>query len=693
MGAPWSGFFTARPDFKALTRAASSAFRGATQLHAMARDPHAWLQQFAELVPLWQSMGLAAAHDALPGDSFGVVSQDFTSRLQKGIVRAGAVAAPAASQLLGCEVANPAPPLTLCVNATGTPIGGQIELCAPLAALSTAGASVDVTVYNPQGWAREGEVVELLVPTPVGGGLSVLDAADGSETNAAVPCQLSPPPANLKAAVNVVLLTFMPELLPLGLHAFRLTSTSSAGAAGGACHAAVSTPMGASGAELGGEQAPLQMSFGGKGGALTSMRSAHSGAVAVSSTMLTYHSMMNSENAWDFSTDGADGASAHPFAGEGSKRSTVLRGPLFDEVTTVVDAKEGATLRYRLYAGAASAHVFISSGPFDLSDGRSKDCILRFETNISSDRTLLVDSNAMEFMVRKRSQRPYMTGDWNVTSSMGRKEPVSSNYYPMAMASSVPTVGGAGPALSIIASSPQGVASLAPGQLEVMVNRAVLMGNRAGKGNDPKSCDNSTDNHLATMHHVLTLSRSRDAVGSDVGATVRPIAAALANPPMIFAAKAKSKSARCRPKAMMAIPLPPQLELLTLQMLPPNLNVSLIDDLNASHPSPPPQAAVVLLRVRHLFALGDGGADSALGKPVKLDLSTLLQPTWAITKAVECTVDGVVTLADRAKTRLKWKQQGSDSTLKTPKPADRDYEALMVTIAPMEIRTFRVTVQ
>ena len=110
MGAPWSGFFTSRPGFKALVRSSSSWWRAAQQLHAIQHDSKDWLTQFGQLLPLWKAMGLAVAHDALPGDGqiamlsrfvavrlanpksitisgFGIVSDDFVHRLLDGIDR------------------------------------------------------------------------------------------------------------------------------------------------------------------------------------------------------------------------------------------------------------------------------------------------------------------------------------------------------------------------------------------------------------------------------------------------------------------------------------------------------------------------------------------------------------------------------------------------------------------------------
>ena len=62
---------------------------------------------------------------------------------------------------------------------------------------------------------------------------------------------------------------------------------------------------------------------------------------------------------------------------------------------------------------------------------------------------------------------------------------------------------------------------MADGQMELMINRAVLDPSATSGPN----CDNSTDNHLVTMHHVLMLHDSGDDRGAILAAAIRPVAA------------------------------------------------------------------------------------------------------------------------------------------------------------------------
>ena len=107
----------------------------------------------------------------------------------------------------------------------------------------------------------------------------------------------------------------------------------------------------------------------------------------------------------------------------------------------------------------------------------------------------------------------------------------------------------------------------------------------------------------------------------------------------------------------------------------------------------------MLLRLRHLFAAGDGGQSSTLGKPVKIDLGNLFAPHWKITSAVETTLSGSMTLQQREASRLHWKQQQVSNASVSRSAASeaqvrlrRSDDVGIVTIAPMEVRTWKIII-
>jgi hypothetical protein len=360
---------------------------------------------------------------------------------------------------------------------------------------------------------------------------------------------------------------------------------------------------------------------------------------------------------------------------------------------------------------------------------RSQDAILRFVTDIQSGGEFFYDSNGLEFVRSVRDQRPWQVGNWTDYYDPHR-ETVASNYVPVNLATilstksngSHPTNGGAlshnrsaastaasAPVLAVLPTGFQGAASLFDGSLELMVNRAVVKGTSA----DPESCENSTGNHLITQHNVIILGTGGVA---GISAALRPVAAAIANPLLIFTSQGMDSIMDSRavklatvtsrddvpapvpsPVPVLATALPPQLELLTLLMLPPRMNVSFGNGSSTGGAQPPVDSSVLLLRIRHIYARGDGGEQSGLGAPVTLDLGTAFAPRFTIVNATEMTLDGMQTLAESRARQANWTQAKTSAHVvvdATGNAAEQTEEAgLKVTIAPMEVRTWVIGVE
>ena len=698
MQAPWSGFYMSRPDFKSLTRSASALYHAASTLHALTQ-PHTTgvADQQSRRPPgleaLGHANGLAVAHDALPGDSFGAVDLDFRMRLQRGMVAAADVA----SSALGCT----SPP-SLCANFTHEP-------CPPLLTALNAGTAGELTIFNPQPWTRV-ELLELLVPaTAAAAGLVVTIGAHE------LVCQLTLPDAlsgerSSRAGIPTARLSFQASLRPLGLHRVRIAPTPSSGSG---CVRSTVKPLPPSGAVL--DNGFLSLAFDSSG---TLHRLGRSGAhardgaaltVAATAHVLAYSSRDKSENAWDFSTDGAPFSAARPFGRTADAPSassapsaptttaplaTVLTGPVLSEVSVSLDPAQGVTMVTRLVGGGSSrveaehfARLDVASGPFSLAAGKSVDAVLRLETNISSGGRWLTDSNGLDFLERMVDSRPWFPERWIDTT-----EPVASNFYPFTLAAILPTAAGGsvrphasgsrqdqenGPGLAVLTAASQGAASGANGSIEVMLNRAVLDGNAAS----PTSCANSTGNHLVTLSHRLVLARS-----SEVRRAARRAASTFSAPPVVFTGGMEDG---CVPDLALDQALPPQIKLVTLEALP---TTGAEGEAQGAHKG----STSALLRLMNLDDSGDA---------VRVELGRLLLPRYIITAATELTVDGMIPLSEAKTQRLSWlskeanthpSAEGTHTTQRfarvtsswLPRAAE-----LTVDIAPLQLRTMRVSLR
>jgi hypothetical protein len=110
-------------------------------------------------------------------------------------------------------------------------------------------------------------------------------------------------------------------------------------------------------------------------------------------------------------------------------------------------------------------------GPVPVGDKIGKEVINQFITDLDTQGLIYTDSNGREFLERKRNQRP----SWDVEIS----ETISANYYPITVAAYVKDQH-RGIHMTVLTDRAQGVASIADGEIEVMVHRRLLADDNRG---------------------------------------------------------------------------------------------------------------------------------------------------------------------------------------------------------------------
>ena len=182
---------------------------------------------------------------------------------------------------------------------------------------------------------------------------------------------------------------------------------------------------------------------------------------------------------------------------------------------------------------------------------------------------------------------------------------------------------------------------MADGAIELTLNRDVM----------DKTGSRFTGNRRVTQHTILVVRGSLSQATTDV----RAISAAMSNPPLAFAGPAGAGTGAFEP---LSEPFPPELALVSLQLLPSGLNVSGIFDALAKQDSaaagpahayphagtdsdaatpPAVSTGVLLARVRHIFQ--SNLDDAALAAAASVDLAKALAPRWSVASVVELTVD------------------------------------------------------
>jgi hypothetical protein len=124
--------------------------------------------------------------------------------------------------------------------------------------------------------------------------------------------------------------------------------------------------------------------------------------------------------------------------------------------------------------------------------------------------------------------------------------------------------------------------------------------------------------------------------------------------------------------------LPDNVQLMTLQWVP-----------RSDHGQQP---NTLLVRLSHQFAEGE---DVQLSQPATVDLAQLLAPLRPIAKTlVELNLSGNQQRGDMLKNKVHWDYSDSDSESKeAPTPLIADGFSSVVTLTPMEIRTFTIQVE
>ena len=298
--------------------------------------------------------------------------------------------------------------------------------------------------------------------------------------------------------------------------------------------------------------------------------------------------------------------------------------------------------------------------------GTGKEVVSRLSTGWATGGVVYTDSNGREWQRRVRNARP----DYNLTLT----EPVAMNYYPVNTAARIT---GGGASLTLLTDRTQGGASLADGDVEVMVHRRLNADDLKGVFESLNELGMDGRGLIVRGTHRLQL-RAADAPaarahraalqavllppllrGSLLPAGETPAAWAAALPPGAAAASA------------LTAPLPANLFLLTLHAR---------------------NASSLLLRLAHTF---EEGEDPALSANVSASLAALFAPAFgAVSAAVELTLTSGLPLADVPPVTYSFlptpggQLQTATLPLVPPAPAGG---GLTVGLSAMQIRTFMLT--
>ncbi|GMN29058.1 hypothetical protein TIFTF001_002270 [Ficus carica] len=629
----WTGFFTSRAALKRFVHLLSGYYLAARQLEFLAGKRSKGPNTFG----LGDALGILQHHDAVTGTAKQHTTNDYAKRLTIGASEAEIVV----NSALTCLAKKKS--------------GGQCEV-------QESTFSQVVVAYNSLGWSRT-DVIR--IPShnlhQVNDANLVVKDSSGNTIEAQF-VTIDEVTKNLRQFYTEAYLGkqpkeapkywlhFLVSVPPLGWNTYFILKRDNRAKGRHRLTSEVKSSQNDT-IEVG--PGDFKMSFSSTSGQLKRIYNSKTGVdVPIQQTYLWYGSSTGdadpqSSGAYIFRPIGAP-----PTIVSRSVPIKVIRGELVDEIH-----QEFASWIYqvtRLYKDKEHAEIEFTIGPIPTDDSLGKEVITRLTANMATDKVFYTDSNGRDFLKRIRDYRE----DWPLVVT----QPVAGNYYPLNLG--IYTVDKKSE-LSVLVDRATGGASIADGQVELMLHRGRVPhgrrrmiaddGRGVGEALDETVCIKSTcqgltvrGNYYVSINPVGAGAKWRRTTGQEV---YSPLLLAFTHEKVEnWTASYTTTSSSFEPNYS----LPLNVALITLQEL---------DD------------GSVLLRLAHLYEAGEDPDYSTLAK---VELKKMFSGK---------------TVTNQEKSKMKarsWKVEGDKGKVEpTPvKGSPLNKSTLVVELGPMEIRTF-----
>uniref|UniRef100_A0A8B9LIL1 Alpha-mannosidase n=1 Tax=Astyanax mexicanus TaxID=7994 RepID=A0A8B9LIL1_ASTMX len=296
----------------------------------------------------------------------------------------------------------------------------------------------------------------------------------------------------------------------------------------------------------------------------------------------------------------------------------------------------------------------------------NREAVLRTTTSLSNKKTLYTDNNGYQML--KREHKQYINNT------------VSRNYYPMVRQAFIEDEDSC--RLSLLSERAHGVASLAEGEIEVMLHRRLWNNQEWNRGYNLTLNDSSV---VRPSIWMMLGSSAAVAALSQQGALYlqhRPVVLPIDKPQ-----KPWSEHERWNGPSVQPVVLPPNLHMQYLGIpgwdYGPNHTQHLQNINSGVKTNPEADFDRVLLRIAHLYEKGE---DPVLSKPATINLKEILQGLGEVKAVQERSLTGTWDISDLQ--RWSWRTTEKTGNKKTSSSSRRVTMDFNVTISPKEIRTF-----
>ncbi|XP_038589012.1 alpha-mannosidase 2-like [Micropterus salmoides] len=562
----WSGYFTSRPFYKrldrtleatlrateilfSLTLAEMRSFRGDGRLVAdfPARE------HFQHLTAGRRSLALFQHHDAVTGTARDPVVVDYGTRLFHSILNLRQVLQNSAHWLLLLDKSQYHHDQSKPFLQMDDVISAQDAL-PQKTSLTLSDEPRSLIIFNPTEQLRT-PVISVVVDSP---DARVADAHTGRPMAAQISAVWAEP---TQASTETFQLDFVAELPPLSLVVYHVTKDSDGSAHRArytfhhrgntptvqSKHFQVSRPQGhEADGPLSLSNKHVQIWSSPETGLLQKLR-LQSGLVRqVQVQFLWYGTRANRDKSGAYLfLPGEEGP--QPYSSSEPPLVRVSRGPVFSDITSCF---RHFTHRVRLYHvdGHAGRSLEISN-MVDIRSEVNRELVMRFVSDVANGNRFYSDLNSFQMQQRRTLS----------------KLPLQANFYPMSSASFLQD---STSRVSLLSAQSQAVASLRPGELEVVLDRRLQQDDNRGLG------QGVTDNKLTASLYQLLLEDRRGGAQEVGGASVEHLSLlahltslSLCHPPITMVAPSGGRLPKLRPFLPLRSSLPCDVHLLNLRTL------------------------------------------------------------------------------------------------------------------------------
>ncbi|KAB2089523.1 hypothetical protein ES319_A03G067500v1 [Gossypium barbadense] len=651
INAYWTGYFTSRPALKGYVRTMSGYYLAARQLE--------FLKGRSKAGPntdyLADALALAQHHDAVSGTSKQHVANDYAKRLSIGYEEAAKVVETSLASITRSssktDSGNKVTMFQQCLLL-------NISYCPSSEVDLSNGKNLVVVVYNPLGWKRED-----IIRIPVIDGNVIVKDHRGNEIesqlvpllNASLAIRNYYSMAYLGKFPSVTpkyWLAFSASAPPLGLNTYFISSRKQKATAAPSKNQVVYSSKEKQKDVIEVGPGDLKLVFSAKQRKLIGY---------INSRTKVKETVRQSYSFYTGATDIKQASGAYIFLPNGTnslkpdhQALTVLRGPILDEVHQRINSWIYQITR--VYKGKEHAEFEFIVGPIPISDGIGKEVVTKILTHMKTSKTFYTDSSGRDFLERIRNYRK----DWNLDVN----QPVAGNYYPINLGMYVKDDD---KELSVLVDRSMGGASIKDGELELMLHRRLLHDDGRGVAealNETVCVQNKCSGLTIVGKYYLRIdplgeaAKWRRSFGQEIYS------------PFLLAFTQQEGDGWTNSHVSSFSGMDPS------YVLPDNVAMITLQELDNGQ---------VLLRLAHLYEVGED-------KDLSVMASVQLKKVFAhkkINKVTEMSLSANQGRVEMEKKRLVWKVKGSPEEVpKVVRGGPVDPAALVVELAPMEIRTF-----